>query len=784
MQILKNIRLNLKNALIYGFLALLVLCAFAVVFNFNKTEVYADSYTITYKADFMNQDGEMSSTSVSSDVNGEFTTLGASTFSRKGFKLVGWYSVEVSEPPVGEEGGEVKETIIDYEFDTVYKIDKNIELLAKWQMIDEPICELTVEFSKNQEENLQHSLQLQTNLLDGTYEGIDSESTLIDWQKYDENADVWLTVLSRDKVFYFDEEITNNGQYRVVLTYVLNGNDEFECISNIVTVEINETSLQPDIENFMGNYDGNEHSISVNVDEQTEVLYSLNNSEWDSVLPTFSLPGTYSIFVSVNKGSTYNFESESGIAQINKYSAHTKEYFVEILQPTLTVKVNGQTIYFGDEPEQFSVNYEGFIVGDDENNLSGKLVFECDYEAGMPVGNYQIKVSGLSSDIYKIEYVNGLLQVISASEKLWQLSGIILNENDVPVEGANVSLELNKENITSTITNSNGEFIIPDISNNKYIIRVEKDNASIFKTVFVNGSNVEDIKICLSSKNIKIDYITETEIDFEIDGLEQILTDEIVFNNEINQSILDGSNAEIVFSLNSVDEDNYFVTQLNESATTNNKKLTNFIDINITMSLSNKTEQINVTSLTNPLCFTIPLSEKLQEKTGVVLYRFHNNEIQILTQEENADGERFSLSEDGSTVTIYSNKFSIYSLGYDFNISPTETGEQLTGEQIFIIWCIIVLVAICVISGYSGILVTVNQKSRNHSHNTNVVKNQSTTETLSNKLQTKEQKRAEKLAKKQEKILSKLNSSQTQEQPNLTNQQNVQNNNENSDFNK
>lgn len=59
----------------------------------------------------------------------------------------------------------------------------------------------------------------------------------------------------------------------------------------------------------------------------------------------------------------------------------------------------------------FTVNYFGFVSGDDESDLSGTLIFNGTAPAAVAAGVYTIEPAGLSSGNYLITYVNGELTI-------------------------------------------------------------------------------------------------------------------------------------------------------------------------------------------------------------------------------------------------------------------------------------------------------------------------------------------------------------------------------------
>lgn len=83
-----------------------------------------------------------------------------------------------------------------------------------------------------------------------------------------------------------------------------------------------------------------------------------------------------------------------------------------ISKANLLVKANDKTITYGDDAANNGVTYSGFVNGENENVLTGTLSYAYGtYTAGSNAGNYQISVSGLSSENYNITFESGILIV-------------------------------------------------------------------------------------------------------------------------------------------------------------------------------------------------------------------------------------------------------------------------------------------------------------------------------------------------------------------------------------
>lgn len=99
----------------------------------------------------------------------------------------------------------------------------------------------------------------------------------------------------------------------------------------------------------------------------------------------------------------------------DNYNTVETEVNVTVVKTPLTITAENKEGRFGEAAPEYTVAYQGFVLEETAAVLGGELTFACDYEAGMPVGEYEIVPSGLSSDNYQIVFVPGKLTVIGAA---------------------------------------------------------------------------------------------------------------------------------------------------------------------------------------------------------------------------------------------------------------------------------------------------------------------------------------------------------------------------------
>lgn len=145
-----------------------------------------------------------------------------------------------------------------------------------------------------------------------------------------------------------------------------------------------------------GTYDGQAHGITVNAPQGATVSYKVGDGEYSTENPTFKDVGTYAVTYKV---SMTNYADVIGTAEVN------------IAKASLTVTANDHSIKYGEEPANNGVIFSGFVSNENADVLGGTLAYSHTYSQYGNVGNYDITVSGLTSDNYEITYVKGTLTV-------------------------------------------------------------------------------------------------------------------------------------------------------------------------------------------------------------------------------------------------------------------------------------------------------------------------------------------------------------------------------------
>ena len=115
-------------------------------------------------------------------------------------------------------------------------------------------------------------------------------------------------------------------------------------------------------------------------------------------------------YVVVYSNNIYAGTATLTVKGMRNFSGSASKTF-NINKVALTIKADDMAVIFGAEVPKYTVSYDGFVNNETKVALSGKLVFNCEYEQNSPIGEYTITPSGLTSNNYEITFVEGTLTV-------------------------------------------------------------------------------------------------------------------------------------------------------------------------------------------------------------------------------------------------------------------------------------------------------------------------------------------------------------------------------------
>jgi hypothetical protein len=128
------------------------------------------------------------------------------------------------------------------------------------------------------------------------------------------------------------------------------------------------------------------------------ILYSSDNENYSTEIPTGTMPGNYTVW--------YRVDGDQ-----NHENIAAKSLVVTIKNAILIIKADDKTIFDGDELPELTYSYSGF-VGDDTYAIVTSLpTVSTQATATSGVGFYEIAVSGGTAPNYDVENVSGKLTI-------------------------------------------------------------------------------------------------------------------------------------------------------------------------------------------------------------------------------------------------------------------------------------------------------------------------------------------------------------------------------------
>ena len=138
---------------------------------------------------------------------------------------------------------------------------------------------------------------------------------------------------------------------------------------------------------------------------------------WQSSHPSLvsvnSTSGLVTIHGATNATAVEITATKSGGTNYNDTSATVT---VTVNKATLTVTADSKSRAYGAANPTFTVSYDGFVNGEDEDSLTTKPTAACAANATTPAGTVSITVSGGESDNYSFSYQSGTLTITQAGQ--------------------------------------------------------------------------------------------------------------------------------------------------------------------------------------------------------------------------------------------------------------------------------------------------------------------------------------------------------------------------------
>lgn len=137
---------------------------------------------------------------------------------------------------------------------------------------------------------------------------------------------------------------------------------------------------------------------------------------------------------------------------------------LSITRAPLVVDVQDKAIQFNDAAPSYTVQYNGFVNGEDEGVLTALPQYTCTYTQGAAVGAYDITASNVAAANYSVGYLPGVLTVhsfanqvvVTAGSQNKEYDGVALQDNNYTYSGlpAGYTLEATVTGSATTVADS------------------------------------------------------------------------------------------------------------------------------------------------------------------------------------------------------------------------------------------------------------------------------------------------------------------------------------------
>lgn len=475
------------------------------------------------------------------------------------------------------------------------------------------------------------------------------------------------------------------GKYNINTTVTGNKTFNYNLVGkNTEILTIVPAPVSVVVSDLLHNVDGIEKKATVTLTPNVAhtVSYRTRTGEVSSI----TTAGSYDVYVTLNNDN-YRFENETD-GSSRKFASMI---LYENTPPELyTVSFDGgATDAIGTAPslapaqagEKILLPYNTFTSGN--NAFAGweynGIIYQPHDLVNQPANNEAVFIAQWTPLSY-------------------QLGGTVYHEQ-LPVSGAKLELMRGSEKVAQTYSLANGKYNFSDVLPGTY-------NLVATKAVDINGEIIQTIMVELTAQNIQdanIDLPSgKTNSVLEVlPGAPKIITsnlgesfdvqDGTVYTNEDKEKVLNGGEVEIKLTVQRLEKEDILEEELSAlQGAVSNTQLTVFMDLGVQKKV---VDSMGVTSYTPVqqtdvmLEMQIPLPIDMQGKHSYSVIRMHNGDVDVITQEKNANGEYIVVNADKTVVTLYSMKFSTYVLAYSDkekepsnNINPMLPNTEFESE--------------------------------------------------------------------------------------------------------
>lgn len=459
----------------------------------------------------------------------------------------------------------------------------------------------------------------------------------------------------------------------VILSGLAEGDEGLEAVISGVSTEAGEHPLNASLKN----YDIINGTATLRIQQKPVTITVTDNAVTVGGEPAISAPGlAESDYEVVYKDKNGN--------EVTPSEPGTYEVWVEITNPNYrhpdgsSLKQVGSVVVSTGTPRMYELSFDGSGAGGSTAGMKaagGSVITlpECGFTkpgsvfTGWKYGSVVYK----PGDSFTMPYVNVTLTAQWSPTR--NVNGTVVDEENVPVAGAVVSIWQGANKLDETTTASNGGYSFTGLAPGSYNVTASVGDKTVTTAVTVdeNGA-VTGAEVILpeGNKSTRVE-VTPGSPDVVVGELDRVFDDTSGedYTAEDAATVQAGGKVEIIFTVDERDkaEVQDELKQLQSAASGN---LALFMECALekevfdSEGVKDEDASGSITRSSVLLEVRLPLPSALQGKYSYSVSRIHKGEAQMLSSSANSLGEYFEVSSDKTVLTLHVCCFSTYAVGY------------------------------------------------------------------------------------------------------------------------
>ena len=459
----------------------------------------------------------------------------------------------------------------------------------------------------------------------------------------------------------------------VILSGLAEGDEDLEAVISGVSTEAGEHPLNASLKN----YDIINGTATLRIQQKPVTITVTDNAVTVGGEPAISAPGlAESDYEVVYKDKNGN--------EVTPSEPGTYEVWVEITNPNYrhpdgsSEKQVGSVVVSTGTPRMYELSFDGSGAGGSTAGMKaagGSVITlpECGFTkpgsvfTGWKYGSVVYK----PGDSFTMPYVNVTLTAQWSPTR--NVNGTVVDEENVPVAGAVVSIWQGANKLDETTTASNGGYSFTGLAPGSYNVTASVGDKTVTTAVTVdeNGA-VTGAEVILpeGNKSTRVE-VTPGSPDVVVGELDRVFDDTSGedYTAEDAATVQAGGKVEIFFTVDERDkaEVQDELKQLQSAASGN---LALFMECALekevfdSEGVKDEDASGSITRSSVLLEVRLPLPSALQGKYSYSVSRIHKGEAQMLSSSANSLGEYFEVSSDKTVLTLHVCCFSTYAVGY------------------------------------------------------------------------------------------------------------------------